>query len=61
MIVEWLVSLIHPIWTILVFIIFIGIVAWAYSSRRKDEFDAAARDPIDDDDSIEATKDKHDV
>jgi cytochrome c oxidase cbb3-type subunit 4 len=61
MIVEWLVSLIHPVWTVLVFIIFIGIVVWAYSSRRKDEFDAAARDPIEDDDSIESTKDKHDV
>lgn len=42
-------SLLHSIWTIAVFAIFIGIVLWAYSSRRKKDFDEAARLALDDD------------
>lgn len=33
--------------TVLAFASFIGIVAWAWSGRRKAEFDAAARLPLD--------------
>lgn len=58
---EWFFSVFHSVWTVLVFIIFIGIVWWAYSGKQQDRFDAAANDPINDDDSIESTKDKHDV
>ena len=29
--------------------LFIGLVVWAYSSRRRADFDAAARMPLDDD------------
>ena len=38
--------------TVLSFAIFIGIVLWAYSARRKDAFDDAANAPfaLDDDD-----------
>ena len=32
--------------TVLSFLVFIGIVAWAYSSRRKQPFEAAARAPF---------------
>lgn len=32
--------------TVLSFLLFIGIVAWAYSSRRKAAFDAAANEPF---------------
>jgi len=32
--------------TVISFIVFIGIVAWAYSSRRKEGFDKAARAPF---------------
>lgn len=42
-------SLIHSIWTVAVFIVFIGIVLWAYSSRRKKGFDEAARMVLDED------------
>ncbi len=42
-------SLFHSIWTIAVMIIFLGIVAWAFSSKRKDSFDEAARLPLEDD------------
>ena len=40
----------HMIWTLLLIIAFIGIVVWAYSSRRKSDFDEAARLPLEDDD-----------
>ena len=35
--------------TVLTFVLFIGIVWWAYSDRRKLSFDEAARLPLDDD------------
>jgi cytochrome c oxidase cbb3-type subunit 4 len=39
----------RTIFTMLVFFAFIGIVAWTYSSKRKDAFDEAARLALDDD------------
>ncbi|MEJ2093678.1 MAG: cbb3-type cytochrome c oxidase subunit 3 [Gammaproteobacteria bacterium] len=41
-------SLIHSIWTVLVFLLFIGIVIWAWSGKRKDNFDKASRIPLED-------------
>jgi cytochrome c oxidase cbb3-type subunit 4 len=35
--------------TALLIVIFCGIVGWAYSSRRKKEFERMARVPLDDD------------
>ncbi|WP_407333105.1 cbb3-type cytochrome oxidase subunit 3 [Enterovibrio sp. 27052020O] len=32
----------HSIWTLVIFVCFIVITLWAYSSRRKTEFDEAA-------------------
>ena len=43
-------TLVHSIWTVVLFVVFIGIVVWAYSSRRKKDFDEAARLALDDDD-----------
>lgn len=40
----------HAWWTVALVVLFIGIVIWAWSSRRKTEFDAAARQPLEDDD-----------
>lgn len=34
-------------------VFFLGVVAWAYSSKRKSEFDEAARLPLEDDDSVD--------
>jgi cytochrome c oxidase cbb3-type subunit IV len=42
--------LFHSIWTVLLLVLFLGIWAWAWSSRRKGDFDAAARLPLEDDD-----------
>jgi len=41
----------RSIFTVLVVIMFAGIVVWAYSSKRKDSFDEAARLALDDDDT----------
>ena len=41
----------HSFWTVALLILFIGIIIWAFSSRRKQRFDAAARMPLEDDDS----------
>ncbi|SIN85961.1 CcoQ/FixQ family Cbb3-type cytochrome c oxidase assembly chaperone [Salinivibrio sp. ES.052] len=32
----------HSIWTVVIFVSFIGIVVWAYSKRQKKSFDEAA-------------------
>ena len=41
-------SVFHSIWTVALFVLFIGIWAWAWSSKRKPGFDAAARLPLED-------------
>ncbi|MEK8015292.1 MAG: cbb3-type cytochrome c oxidase subunit 3 [Candidatus Parabeggiatoa sp.] len=57
-----IVALFQSIWTIVVMIVFLSIVVWAYSSKRKSAFDEAAHLPLDDDDSVKSTvKEKHHV
>jgi cytochrome c oxidase cbb3-type subunit IV len=46
-------SAIRSIITVVTFITFLGIVAWAFSGKRKQAFDAAARMALEDDESIE--------
>jgi cytochrome c oxidase cbb3-type subunit 4 len=36
----------HSIFTVFLFVLFIGIVVWAYSKKRKQDFDEAARLPF---------------
>ena len=43
-------SVFHSIWTVALFVLFIGIWAWAWSSKRKPGFDAAARLPLEEND-----------
>lgn len=43
------INLIRAIWTTVLFVVFLGIVWWAWSSRRNKDFEAAARLPLDDD------------
>ncbi len=50
--------LVQSIWTVVVFITFIGIVWWAYGSRRKKDFDEAARLALDDSDHPSNTTNK---
>lgn len=37
----------HIVWTVALFIIFIAIILWAWSSKRKVEFDELAQLPLD--------------
>ncbi len=39
----------RSLFTVLAFIAFVGIVWWAYSDRRKQTYDEAAKMPLDDD------------
>lgn len=48
--------LFDSIWTIVVMITFLGIVVWAFSSKRKSAFDEAARLPFEDDESTDNNK-----
>ena len=40
----------HTVWTVIILVLFIGIVIWAWSGKRKRAFEEAARIPLDDDD-----------
>ncbi len=42
----------HIYWTVLMFVVFIGIMVWAWSSRRKHNFAEAATMPLEDDDEL---------
>ena len=48
------ISLVHSIWTVVVMVLFVGIVLWAWSDRQKQRFDEAARLPFDEDDAPSA-------
>lgn len=39
-------------WTVIAFVFFIVIVFWAWSGRRKKDFDKAARMALDDEESL---------
>ena len=43
----------HMIWTVISFVFFVGIIVWAYSSKRKSTFDAAAQLPLEDDEFVQ--------
>ncbi|KAA3623495.1 MAG: cbb3-type cytochrome c oxidase subunit 3 [Proteobacteria bacterium] len=44
---------IQVIWTVIAFVVFVGIVGWAYSSKQKKRFEEAARLPLEDDEDSE--------
>jgi cytochrome c oxidase cbb3-type subunit 4 len=45
-------GLLRGLFTLFMFVAFIGICFWAYSSRRKEDFDEAANLPLQDDEPI---------
>jgi cytochrome c oxidase cbb3-type subunit 4 len=49
-------TLFQSLWTIVVMITFLGIVVWAFSSKRKAAFDEAARLPFEDEPQIDDNK-----
>jgi len=42
-------SFAHSIWTVMMFVLFVGIVIWAWSGKRKQAFHDAAHLPLLDD------------
>jgi cytochrome c oxidase cbb3-type subunit 4 len=42
------INFLHSIWTVVMFVVFIGIIVWAWSGKRKTSFEEAARMPLDD-------------
>ncbi len=53
------INLVRSILTAVMFAVFMGIVLWAWSSRRKTDFEAAARLPLDDDHAEQELARKH--
>ena len=43
------VAFVQSVWTVMALVVFIGIVVWAYSSRKKADFEQAGRMAMDDD------------
>ena len=44
-------DLIQVVWTLVVLVLFVGIVIWAWSGKRKNDFDEAANIPFNEDDT----------
>ncbi|MDR1530563.1 MAG: cbb3-type cytochrome c oxidase subunit 3 [Burkholderiales bacterium] len=51
-------SFLGSVLTVCAFLVFIGIVIWAFSSRRKKDFDEAARAPFALDEKDESSRDE---
>ncbi len=51
-------SLIHSVWTLVVLVLFVGIVIWAWSGKRKQDFTDAANIPFHEDDEPAETTSK---
>ena len=49
-------SILQSIWTVIAFVFFVGVVIWAWSSRRKSDFEEHARMALDDDISVNEKK-----
>jgi len=49
-------TLIDSLWTIVVMVVFIGIVLWAWSSKRARDFDEAANLPFTEDKPVSTEK-----
>ena len=49
-------TFLQSIWTIVIMVTFLGIVFWAYSGKRKKDFDEAARLPFDDEAPVDNNK-----
>lgn len=47
------------LWTVVVLVVFVGIVIWAWKDSNKARFEAAARIPLEDDDGTDIPEVKH--
>ena len=53
-------AMFHSIWTAILVVIFLGIVAWAWSGHRKEAFNEASLLPLENDELIPSSGEKHD-
>jgi len=42
-------AILQSLWTLLLLVVFVGIVIWAWSSKRKKSFDEVSHLPLEDD------------
>lgn len=42
----------HGLWTLLILVVFVGIIRWAYSGKQKKRFEEAAQLPLEEDEPI---------
>jgi cytochrome c oxidase cbb3-type subunit 4 len=46
----------HSIYTVMSFVVFVAIMIWAWSGKRKQAFDEASRLPLEDDELVPTSK-----
>jgi cytochrome c oxidase cbb3-type subunit 4 len=44
------IGMVHSVWTLLLMVIFVAIVVWAWRGKRKRSFDEAAHMPLEEED-----------
>ncbi len=49
------IPLVQTVWTVVAFVFFVGVVIWAWSSRRKEDFERDARMALDDDKPVDSS------
>jgi cytochrome c oxidase cbb3-type subunit 4 len=49
-------SFVQSVWTVIAFVFFVGVVFWAWSGARKQDFEQAARMPLEDDNETTNTQ-----
>lgn len=50
----------HSIWTVVMFVVFLGIIFWAWSGKRKDAFNEAANLPLEDEEYVSTSNNSGD-
>jgi len=53
-------AMLHSIWTVVMFAVFIGIIIWAWSGKRKQAFRDAANLPLEDEEYIRPSENSGD-
>ncbi|MGB5397214.1 MAG: cbb3-type cytochrome c oxidase subunit 3 [Gammaproteobacteria bacterium] len=48
-----MIAYVQSVWTVIAFVLFVGIVIWAFSRGRKEDFDKAAKSVLEDDKIIQ--------
>lgn len=50
----------HSIWTVVLFVVFVGIIFWAWSGKRKEAFREAANLALEDDEYVSPSQNSGD-